>query len=211
MKSAPMRTIAGSAGYDTGQGVRAEISWQHRNLIRPEGAVTFRGVAGTKEQLVAAELRRSNFRQRDQVLTGRFAVQRQRLDAYDAETISLGAGIERQTNIIWQKKWTWSLGGEILASREKDNFSRFGLPDTRTYFIAAVPSRLAYDGSDDLLDPHRGFRLSARVSPELSLQSGQSGYVKSQIDGAAYMPPGSDNYVLPGRLRFRQFTSAPLF
>ncbi len=211
MKAAPMRTIAGSVGYDTGQGARAEISWQHRNLIRPEGAVTFRGVVGTKEQLVAAELRRSNFRLRDQVLTGRVAVQRQRLAAYDAETVSLAAGIERQTNIIWQKKWTWSLGGEILASRESDNFSRFGLPDTRTYFIAAAPARLAYDGSDDLLDPHRGFRLSARVSPELSLQSGQSGYIRAQIDGSAYLPLGSDNYVLAGRVRFGQITGASIF
>src|SRR3546814_2212794 len=80
MKAAPMRTIAGSAGYDTGQGVRAEISWQHRNLIRPEGDVTFRAIAGTKEQLGAAELRRSNFKRRDQVLNGRVAVQRQRID-----------------------------------------------------------------------------------------------------------------------------------
>lgn len=211
MAKAPMRTVAGSAGYDTGQGIRAELSWQHRNLIPPEGAVTFRAVAGTKEQLVAAELRRSNFRQRDQVLTGRIAVQHQQLDAYDAKTASIGAGIERQTNIIWQKKWTWSLGGEVLASREKDNFSRFGMPDTRTYFIAAVPTRLAYDGSDDLLDPHRGFRLSARVSPELSLQSGQSGYVRTQIDGSAYMPLGSDNYVVAGRIRLGQISGASLF
>lgn len=211
MSKAPMRTIAGSAGYDTGQGIRAEISWQHRNLIRPEGAVTFRGVAGTREQLIAAELRRSNFRQRDQVLTGRVAVQRQRLDAYDAETVSLGAGIERQTNIIWQKKWTWSYGGEILGTREKDNFSRIGVPTTRTYFIAAVPTRLAYDGSDDLLDPHRGFRLSARVSPEVSLQSGQSTYVRSQIDGSGYLPLGSEKYVLAGRVRLGQIFGASTF
>src|SRR3546814_7195403 len=77
--------------------------------------------------------------------------------------------------------------------------------------MSATPARLAYDGSDDLLDPHRGFRLAARVSPELSLQSGQSGYVKSQIDGSAYMPIGSDNYVLAGRLRFGQISGAPPF
>lgn len=211
MSAAPMRTIAGSAGYDTGQGVRAEISWQHRNLIRPEGAVTFRGVAGTKEQLVAAELRRSNFKRRDQVLASRVAVQRQRLDAYDAETVSLGAGIERQTNLIWQKKWTWAFGGEIIGSREEDNFNRSARPITRTFFIAAAPTRLAYDGSDDLLDPHRGFRLSARVSPELSLQSGQTGYVRTQIDGSAYMPLGSDNYILAGRFRFGQISGASNF
>src|SRR3546814_6657687 len=120
----------------------------------------------SSDLLVAAELRRSNFKRRDQVLTGRVAVQRQRLDAYDAETVSIGGGIERQTNIIWQKKWVWALGAEIVATREDDNFSRLGLPDTRTYSIAATPARLAYDGSDDLLDPHRGFPLSARVRSE---------------------------------------------
>src|SRR3546814_19377993 len=59
--------------------------------------------------------------------------------------------------------------------------------------------------------PICGFRLAARVSPELSLQSGQSGYVKSQIDGSAYMPLGSVNYDLAGRLRFSQISGAPLF
>src|SRR3546814_7661092 len=82
------------------------------------------------------------------------------------------------------------------------------MPDTRTFFIAAVPMRLGCDGSDDLLDPHRGFRLSARVSPEVSLQSGQSGYVRSQIDGSAYIPLGSDKVVLAGRIRFGQITGA---
>src|SRR3546814_14863011 len=96
MAKAPMRTVAGSVGYNTGQGIRAEISWQHRNLIRPEGAVTFRGIAGTKEQLVEAELRRPHFRQRAQVLTGRVAVQGQRPDAYNAENVSLG-GLGRET------------------------------------------------------------------------------------------------------------------
>src|SRR3546814_7373057 len=85
------------------------------------------------------------------------------------------------------------------------------MPDTRTFFIAAVPTRLGYDGSDDLLDPHRGFRLSARVSPEVSLQSGQSGYVRSQIDGSAYIPLGSDKVVLAGRIRFGQITGASIF
>ena len=36
------------------------------------------------------------------------------------------------------------------------------------FFIAALPASLGYDGSDDLLDPTRGFRLLGRISPELS-------------------------------------------
>ena len=62
-----MRTIAGELGYGTGEGVRAEASWQHRNFFNPEGALTVRGVAGTQEQLASVEFRRSNFMRRDQV------------------------------------------------------------------------------------------------------------------------------------------------
>ena len=52
LEPAPMRTLAGELGYGTGEGVRAEASWQHRNFFNPEGALTLRGVAGTHEQLV---------------------------------------------------------------------------------------------------------------------------------------------------------------
>jgi translocation and assembly module TamA len=79
-----MRTVAGQAGYGTGEGVRIEASWQHRNLLPPEGAVTFRGVAGTREQLVGATLRRNNFLRRDQVLNAQIVVSHVDRAAFDA-------------------------------------------------------------------------------------------------------------------------------
>ncbi len=201
MESAPPRTVAGEIGYGTGEGFRIEASWQHRNLIRPEGAVTFRGVAGQREQSIATILRMGNFRRRDVVLNGRFGFTRERLDAYDAETIELAANLERQTNLIWQKKWTYSLGFELLASRESDFVATAGREQTRTFFIAALPGTLAYDGSDDLLNPTRAFRLSGRLSPEASFQGSPFGYVRAQIDGSAYVPLGS-TLVMAGRARF---------
>src|SRR4029453_6589486 len=68
LEPAPMRTIAGELGYGTGEGIRAEASWQHRNFFNPEGALTVRAVAGTQEQLGAVSLRRNNLLRRDQVL-----------------------------------------------------------------------------------------------------------------------------------------------
>ncbi len=38
VRPAPLRTIAGQLGYGTGEGYRAEVSWQHRNFFPPEGA-----------------------------------------------------------------------------------------------------------------------------------------------------------------------------
>ena len=120
IEPAPMRTIAGEAGYGTGEGVRAELSWQHRNLLPPEGAVTLRGVIGTREQLLSGVLRRNNFLRRDQVLNAQVAASHTDRPAYSARTFVLAGGIERQSNIIWQKAWTWSVGAELTATDERD-------------------------------------------------------------------------------------------
>jgi translocation and assembly module TamA len=207
LERAPTRTIAGELGYGTGEGYRAEVSWQHRNLLPPEGAVTFRGVLGTQEQLVGAQLRRGNFRRRDQVLTGQAVASATQRDAYDARTLTLAAGIERQQNIIWQKKWIWSAGVELIASDERDTILSTGESRRRTFFIGALPASLGYDGSDDLLDPTRGFRLTARISPEASFQGSAFGYVKAQIDGSAYVPVGGRT-VIAGRARLGSLAGA---
>lgn len=198
VRPAPLRTIAGELGYGTGEGYRAEASWQHRNLFPPEGAVTLRGVVGTQEQTASFTYRRNNFRDRDHVLTGIISVSNIRRDAYDARTITLSGALERQTNILFQKKWVWRTGAELIASDESDAFSGGA---RRTFLIGAVPLSLTYDGSDDLLDPTRGFRLGGRISPELSFQNGTFGYARAQLDGTLYQPV-SDRVVLAARARF---------
>lgn len=203
----PLRTIAGELGYGTGEGARAEVSWQHRNLLPPEGAVTFRGVAGTQEQLLGAVLRRGNFKRRDQVLNANFSASHIDRTAYKARTVAVGAGLERQTNLIWQKKWTWSYGGEFITSDETDNDADTGESRRRTYMIASAPLSLAYDGSDNLLDPTNGFRLSARVSPEVSFLNQRTAYVRAQFDGSGYFPVAK-KIVLAGRVRLGMIAGA---
>lgn len=197
---APMRTIAGELGYGTGEGVKVEASWQHRNFFNPEGALTVRGVAGTQEQLASVSLRRSNFRKRDQVLTALISASNVDRQAYAARTFQLSGGIERQSNFIWHKKWTWSVGGELVASDERDTIEATGEARRRTFFVAAIPASLGYDGSDDLLDPTSGFRLGGRISPELSFQGGTFPYARAQIDASAYRPL-SRSVVAAGRIR----------
>jgi len=200
LEPAPMRTVAGEVGYGTGEGVRVEASWQHRNLFNPEGAVTLRGVAGTQEQLVSAEFRRSNFMRRDQVLDILALASNVERDAYRAKTLQLSGLIERQSNIIWRKTWTWSYGADLIATDERGIFDDLANKETRTFLIAALPFSLRYDGSNDLLDPTRGFRLGGRVSPEISAKGGSFQYGRVQIDASAYHPV-SDSVVAAGRIR----------
>ena len=207
LTQAPLRTVAGELGYGTGEGVRAEASWQHRNLLNPEGALTLRGVVGTQEQLAAATFRRNNFKRRDQALNAQAVASHVDRDAFEAKTFSLSGGIERQSNFIWQKKWTWSLGAELIASGERDTIISTGEERERTFFIGAIPASLGYDGSDDLLDPTTGFRLLGRVSPELSFEGGTFGYTRVQFDASAYRPVGGRN-VLAGRVRLGTIAGA---
>ena len=200
LEPAPMRTIAGEVGYGTGEGIRAEASWQHRNLFNPEGALTVRGVIGTQEQLGAVIFRRNNWLRRDQVLNAQALASHVDRDAYEARTISLSGGFERQSNFIWHKKWTWSLGAELVATDERDTIEATGEPRRRTFFIAALPGSLGLDESDDLLDPTKGFRLLGRLSPEISFQGGTFPYARMQVDGSAYHPV-SDRVVVAGRVR----------
>ena len=210
LEPAPSHTIAGELGYGTGQGARVEASWTDRNFFNPEGALTLRGVGGTSEQLLGVQFRRSNFMKRDQTLNVQTSAAHQKFDAYEAKTISLSANIERQSNFIWQKKWTWSYGGEWLATDERGVFSDAGIKDTRKFLIAALPLALGYDGSDSLLDPTTGFRLSGRISPELSSHSGKFAYARAQIDASAYHPI-SDRVVIAGRVRFGTISGAGVF
>ena len=200
LEPAPMRTIAGELGYGTGEGAKIEASWQHRNFFNPEGALTVRGVAGTQEQLASVSFRRSNFRKRDQVLTALIWASNVDRKAYSAKTFQLSGGIERQSNFIWHKKWTWSLGGELVASDERDTIEATGIERRRTFFIAALPASLGYDGSNDMLDPTSGFRLGGRISPELSFQGGTFPYARAQIDASAYRKVSS-SVVAAGRIR----------
>ena len=210
LEPAPSHTIAGELGYGTGQGARVEASWTDRNFFNPEGALTLRGVAGTNEQLAAVQFRRSNFLRRDQVLNLQALASHQKFDAYEAKTVQLAGNIERQSNFIWQKKWTWTAGGEVLGTIERGVFSSAGLKDTRKFLIAALPASLGYDGSDSLLDPTTGFRLSGRVSPEISARGGHFTYARTQIDASAYRPV-SDRVVVAGRIRLGTIIGAGVY
>lgn len=201
MVPAPLRTIAGLVGYSSGEGFRAEASWEHRNFFPPEGALKVRGVVGTKEQLAGVTFRRNNFLGRDQVLSLDLYAQTVDRDAYDARTVSFLGTFEKQSTLLFQKPFLWSAGLEAVATSEREGAVNGVQAPRKTYFIGAIPLRAEIDQSDSLLDPRRGFRVGARVSPELSVQSGvKSTYVKTQID-ASYYQPVTERVVVAGRVR----------
>ena len=201
MTPAPARTISGAIGYDTAQGFRLEGGWENRNLFPPEGSLRLRGVAGTNEQLAGVTFRRANFHGRDRTLTLDLTADNATLPAYASRAVDIVASYERATTLLFQKPWSWSLGLELQASDEREGVPS-GITTGRTaYFTLAAPLRASWDRSNDLLDPHKGYRVSLRVSPELSQARGlTSSYARIQLDASWYQP-AVKGVVLAARLR----------
>lgn len=198
-EAGPARSLDGNAGFSTGQGFRLEAAWEHRNFLRPEGALRFAAVAGTAEQSAMVRFRRNNWRQRDRTLLALFEAGRRDYAAFEGYTVRLYGLVSRESTPIWQKRWTYAYGAELLATNE----SRFGRPRlalSDAYFIGGLIGQLGYDASNSLLDPTRGFRLLARVNPEASLRDGFDQYVRNLFDASAYYPV-QDNIVVAGRIR----------
>lgn len=183
-------SLSGLAGYATGQGATLTGSYTWRNLFPPEGALILTAVAGTQAQGGSATFRRSNAGQRDRTFQAILAVNRSRYSAYQANTADLAVSLSRQSTPIWQKRWTWSLGGEIVGTNEEGAALALDGPrPRRNYLIGAIPLQLGYDRSNDLLNPGRGFRITGKLSPETSLGGGKvKPYARTLVQVSAYYP-----------------------
>ncbi len=198
-EAGPARTIAGSAGYGTGQGLRVKGSWTHRNMFPPEGALSFDAVAGTSEQGLGATFRRSNAGRRDRTFQLSANALHSDYDAFEAFTGRLAAIWSYDSTPIWQKRLTYAYGAQLIGTVEEAWDPALQERVDRTFFIGGLTGQVGFDRTDSLLNATKGFRLTALVEPEGSLQGGFTPYVRSRIDGSAYFPFG-DSFVLAGRI-----------
>lgn len=209
-EAGPPRTIAGSLGYAAGEGFTAEATWTHRNMFPPEGALIGHAIAGTQQQGAGVTFRRSNAGKRDRTFEMKAEAFHNNYDAYSAYTGRLAARISRDSTPIWQKRYTYAYGVELLATAETDYDAETGDRKRNTYYIAGVNGQLGFDTTDDLLNPTEGFRLTALVQPEATVNQGFNPYVRARIDGSTYYAV-SDSLVLAGRIRLGTIQGVGLY
>lgn len=194
------RTIAGSAGFGTGRGFSVEGNWTHRNLFPPEGALGVRALAGTQEQALGVNFRRSNAGRRDRTFEITADALRSDFEAFEALTGRITALMRYDSTPIWQKRLTYAYGARLIVSSEEDFNSRSLLLRRRFFTIVGLTGQVGFDTTDSLLNPTEGFRLTALVEPEGSLQDEFTPYLRARIDGSAYYPV-NESLVLAGRVR----------
>ena len=204
----PARSFAGTAGFSTGEGIRAEATWEHRNFSPPEGALRVAAVAGTQEQSLRVGFRRMNAGKRDRTLFVQAEAGRRDYPAFKGYTARLHGLISRESTPIWQKKWTWAYGAELIATNESETrFPALSIADA--FFLGGLTGQLGYDASNSLLDPTKGFRILGRTNPEVSLREPTQPYVRNILEGSVYYPV-SDQIVVAARSRVGSIYGAEL-
>jgi translocation and assembly module TamA len=204
----PARSLSGNAGYATGEGFRIEGTWEHRNFLAPEGAIRATAIAGTQEQTLRFQFRRSNAGQRDRTLLVQAEAGRRDYTAFRGYTARLHGLVSRESTPIWQKRWTYAVGAELIATNESViGEPRLSIGDA--FFLAGLSGQLGYDRSNSLLDPTRGFRLLGRINPETSLREPGQPYIRNILEGSAYFP-ASDALTVAGRARVGSIYGAEL-
>ncbi len=186
----PPRTLSGTLGYSTGEGATAAATWTNRNMFPPEGALIYRAALGTQETALEVTARRSNARRRDRTEQLGLALDRNTYAAYGASTFTFNGGVSRVSTPLWQKLWTWSYGFEVVATDETSTDPVTGAHVEKTYYIADTPLQIGYDKSDNLLNPAKGFRLGAQLTPQLSAGGGSASNVRTMFDASYYHSVG---------------------
>jgi translocation and assembly module TamA len=178
------KTISLIGGYNTNEGPRSEVNWQHRNLFGGEERLTLRAVLGTIEQSTSVNLQKFNFGSRDQTLLSTLGFAHFDNDTLEAFTYSVSGGLERQNLRFLQRRWTYSL----LAQVGLEDVKRGGT--VGTFYTLGLPSNIRYDGTDNLFDPRKGFRIAYTIVPEVVVRGGARFYVVNDLQASIYKSVG---------------------
>lgn len=195
------RTIELGASYGSTEGLGLDARWTRFNLLRRADTLAVLGRLSDIDNRVAVDLTLPHWRRPRQTFEVGAAVYRTHTDAYDETGVGVHADVQRRFGKTTLTTSYVTIGGSLDFSRadelEPGTLTSLG----RDLVTVAALGDLALDRSDDPLDPHRGWRLSARAEPTLIMGQGSIPYLKVQTQVSAYLPIGDQaQTVLAGRL-----------
>ena len=197
VKERDRRYIALGVSYSTSDGIGATATWGHRNLLgggeRLELSTSVGGIArsgtsfGRIDYKVAAKYRQPDFLSRNQFLLLGLDLLSESPDAYDRRAAVATAAVERH----FSRKLVGSAG---ITSERSQIVERSGRRTDNT--LLGLPVTLAWDRSDDLLNPTRGFRLNSAVTPYVAAFGGSDRFTPIRAGGSLYIPLSADGHTV---------------
>lgn len=171
------RSISLGAGYATDEGVRGRISWEHRNLLSAGERLNWTWTASEIGYATESRFQKPDFRRLDQTLKFTIRAAQDEPDAFRSRNVGALLGIDRGL----RRGLVVGAGTGLKYSSVRDALSEdsFGL----LYF----PLHLDWDGSDDVLDPRRGGRLTLSTAPYHEVIESELTFLKARVGTSRYL------------------------
>lgn len=208
------RFVGFGAKYSTTEGPAANVYWGHRNLfggaerLRLEAQVSGSDVdtingrsrARTVDKLGykigATFLKPGIFTVKDDLIAEAAAL-REIAKTYTRQGFIGSIGVKRTfSDELW---------GQIGLDLERAKYTaptNTSYTNSGWYTLVGVPVQLNYDNTGDKLNPTRGVRVAAKVTPYPSFLGSTVDMTKVDVTLSGYLPLDSDaRYVLAGRTR----------
>jgi len=190
LKDRPPRTIGFGVGYETRRGAYINGYWLHRNLFGQaeslklsaeinniaRGGLNSRSFGDTGFDVSAAFLK-PDWWVAGQDATAKFEIVREILDTYRRRATVLQGGLDRRISQEWRVTAGFNLEYSVIE--------RLGV--TRNYQLLGLPIGVAWDGTDNELEPTKGFRVNAKVTPYVDFGEVGKPFAIMRLTGSGYL------------------------
>jgi translocation and assembly module TamA len=172
-------TLDASAGYSTTEGGDVDLKLSQYNRFGVGDTLTYEARYGAIESKLGVQWALPHFWRPGQTLTTDADFFQTVTNAYRETGVQLLGDLTQR----FGKTTFFTRGASITASQ---------VEDFETGVINIVTLRalgaFAWDRSDNTLDPHRGFKLDARLEPTLITEDENLAYLKAQAQFSTYAP-----------------------
>jgi outer membrane protein insertion porin family/translocation and assembly module TamA len=188
VSEAPPHEIRLGLGYGTDDQVRGLASWRHYNFLGGARQLGFTASASFIERTLAADFLQPHFPGHDNRTRLIFTQSQDDEDGYDLLRTRITPRLE------WQA--THRVTGFVFHRTEYDELSnvlpglrkRLGDDAVSDGFLSGLGFGVDWDGTDDLLNPTRGFVTSASIEPVGNFLGGDYSFVRGVWEGRLYFP-----------------------
>lgn len=186
LAEAKHRSVGAGLGWSTSDGFGGKLFWEHRNLFGAGERFGVAALGGETVNGVEADLRAPGLPDPRFTYVAAARVRDENREAYDSQTAGASAGLEYAAT----PTLTLAAGGSLEYEDITDN------RDTSRFTLVGLPLSLTRDTSDDLFDPTQGNRLTASLTPYVSLLGDHTQFVAMRLADAQYLSLVSDDSLI---------------
>jgi translocation and assembly module TamA len=182
------RTIGAGVAYSTSQSVSSKVFWEHRNLFGGGEKLRLEADAGVMRYGAGVRYTKPDFTGTiDRSLQSGLGFNQENLDSYDKTSYSAFTRLDQT--------FSDTLSGKLGLTAEFSQIDENNQPE-KDFWLLSMPATLAYDSSNDTLDPTKGARVSLDVTPYLSVQEAKESFTVTTLSASHYWPLAAEDKIV---------------